>query len=66
VVARAASDIVDVVVVAGDLLDIGSTVPLDTQIIVVLSYLQKLADRKPTLVCSGNHDLDSRRSCRQS
>ena len=50
----------DVLVVAGDLLDIGSAVPLDTQIAVALGYLERLADRVPTLVCSGNHDLDHR------
>ena len=51
---------IDVAVVAGDLLDIASSVPLDTQITVVLSYLERLAARVPTVVCSGNHDLDSR------
>lgn len=51
----------DALVIAGDLLDIGSAVPLDAQITVVLSYLERLAGRLPTLVCSGNHDLDSRR-----
>jgi Icc-related predicted phosphoesterase len=51
---------IDVAVLAGDLLDIASSVPLDTQITVVLSYLERLAARVPTVVCSGNHDLDSR------
>ena len=51
---------IDVVVVAGDLLDIASSVPLDTQITVALSYLERLAARVPTLACSGNHDLDHR------
>lgn len=50
----------DVAVVAGDLLDISSPVPLDTQITVVLTYLERLADTLPTVVCSGNHDLDTR------
>jgi Icc-related predicted phosphoesterase len=50
----------DVVVLAGDLLDIASSVPLDVQITVVLSYLERLAAQLPTLVCSGNHDLDHR------
>ena len=50
----------DLVVVAGDLLDISSAVPLDAQITVVLTYLERLAARVPTLVCSGNHDLDHR------
>ncbi len=51
---------IDVAVLAGDLLDIASSVPLDTQITVVLSYLERLAARVPTVACSGNHDLDSR------
>ena len=51
---------IDVVVLAGDLLNIASSLPLDAQITVVLSYLERLAARLPTVVCSGNHDLDSR------
>ncbi len=51
---------IDVVVLAGDLLDIASYVPLDAQITVVLSYLERLAAKRPTVVCSGNHDLDRR------
>jgi predicted MPP superfamily phosphohydrolase len=54
------SDAIDVVVLAGDLLDIASSLPLDAQITVVLSYLERLAARLPTVVCSGNHDLDTR------
>lgn len=51
---------IDVAVLAGDLLDIASSVPLDTQITVVLGYLERLAAELPTVVCSGNHDLDGR------
>jgi len=58
--AGSAVDPVDVIVLAGDLLDVGSAVPLDAQITVVLSYLERLAARVPMLVCSGNHDLDCR------
>lgn len=47
----------ELVVVVGDLLDISSTVPLDAQIPVVLRYLERLAERTATAVCSGNHDL---------
>jgi predicted MPP superfamily phosphohydrolase len=54
------ADGVDLLVVAGDLLDIASDVPLDAQITVALEYLGRFADRAPTVVCSGNHDLDSR------
>ncbi len=62
VLARAADReaAIDVAVLAGDLLDIASGVPLDTQITVVLSYLERLAAEVATIVCSGNHDLDSR------
>ena len=58
VLARAAE--VDVVVIAGDLLDVAGAVPLDAQITVVLGYLERLAALGVTLVCSGNHDLDHR------
>jgi Icc-related predicted phosphoesterase len=58
VLAEAAS--VDVLVVAGDLLDVASGVPLDAQIAVVLEYLARFAACTPTVVCSGNHDLDHR------
>ena len=45
---------------AGDLLDIGSRVPLDAQIAVVLEYLARFAGQTTTVACSGNHDLDHR------
>jgi Icc-related predicted phosphoesterase len=51
---------VDLLVVAGDLLDIASSVPLDAQIVVVLEYLARFAERTTTVTCSGNHDLDHR------
>lgn len=47
----------DLVVVAGDLLDIASIVPLEAQIVVVRKYLQRLTPQVPILVCSGNHDI---------
>lgn len=47
----------DVVVIAGDLLDISSFVPLDAQIAVIDAYLEKLAARTELFVCSGNHDV---------
>jgi Icc-related predicted phosphoesterase len=58
VLARASS--ADVVVIAGDLLDVGSDLPLDAQITVALTYLERLVAITPTIICSGNHDLDSR------
>jgi Icc-related predicted phosphoesterase len=47
----------DAVVIAGDLLDISSTVSIDAQVPVVLGYLERLAARTTALVCSGNQDL---------
>lgn len=48
---------VDVVVMAGDHLDISSTVPLATQAHVVRNYVALLAARASVIVSSGNHDL---------
>jgi Icc-related predicted phosphoesterase len=47
----------EMVILVGDLLDVSSTVPLDAQVPVALRYLERLASRCPTAVCSGNHDL---------
>lgn len=47
----------DVVVVAGDHLDISATVELDAQIVVVVRYLEMLRDAVTVAVSSGNHDL---------
>ena len=49
----------DLVVVAGDLLDVGSLASADAQIVVIRTYLQRLARRSKVVVCSGNHDLDA-------
>jgi len=54
------ADEVEVVVMAGDHLDVSSAVPLETQIVVVRTYLQRLAARTRVVVCSGNHDLTAR------
>jgi Icc-related predicted phosphoesterase len=51
---------VDLVVIAGDLLDIRSAVPLDAQAIAVTAQLRSLGSLTPVLVSSGNHDLDAR------
>ena len=50
----------DVVVIAGDHLDISSSVDARTQILVISKYLRQLRARTDVLVCSGNHDLDAR------
>ncbi|HTL87500.1 MAG TPA: metallophosphoesterase [Acidimicrobiia bacterium] len=50
----------DVVVIAGDLLDIRSAVEPDAQIAVVLEYLKRMATTTTVVACSGNHDLNAR------
>jgi len=47
----------DLVVLAGDHLDISSPVALDAQIVVVLRYLALLGSTGRLAVSSGNHDL---------
>lgn len=54
------ADTVDAVVIAGDLLDIRSPVPLQVQMIAVTTALRMLGTEVRLLVASGNHDLDSR------
>jgi len=50
----------DLVVLAGDALDLGSSVDFRAQIVVVRKYLQRIAGTTRLIVCSGNHDLDTR------
>jgi Icc-related predicted phosphoesterase len=50
----------DLAVLAGDALDAGSIVDYRAQTLVVRKYLQRLAGVTRLIVCSGNHDLDSR------
>lgn len=50
----------DLVVIAGDSLDISSVVALGAQIVVVSKYLRRLAERTRLAASSGNHDLDRR------
>jgi len=50
----------DVIVLAGDLLEIASSVERRAQIVVVRIYLEELVEKSRIMVCSGNHDLDSR------
>lgn len=47
----------DLVVLAGDQLDISSTVSLDVQSVVILRYLSLLKQAGRVAVSSGNHDL---------
>jgi Icc-related predicted phosphoesterase len=50
----------DIVIFAGDALDIGSMVDFRAQIVVVKKYLALLAAKTRIILCSGNHDLDER------
>ena len=50
----------DVMVIAGDHLDIVSTVPLQAQLVVVMQHLKRLHGETRLLVASGNHDLNGR------
>lgn len=52
----------DVVIIAGDLLDIAGHVDLDAQILVVQRYLEELSKNSTLLFCSGNHDGDRKTS----
>ena len=56
---KAAQDpAIDVVVLAGDLADVVSPVPIDVQAVVLDSYLRTLSEHALVLASSGNHDLD--------
>ncbi len=46
----------DVVVLAGDLLDLVSIVERDAQAVVALNYLRRIRQKVPVLASSGNHD----------
>jgi Icc-related predicted phosphoesterase len=48
----------DLVILAGDLLELSSSVERRAQIVVVRAYLEQLAQKTRLAVCSGNHDLD--------
>ncbi len=56
---RAAPDY-DLVIIAGDLLDIAGHCDLDVQIVVVTKYLARIARQTRLVTCSGNHDGDTR------
>src|SRR5882757_7493786 len=50
----------DLVIFAGDALDIASAVDFRAQILVVRKYLTRLSGLTRVILCSGNHDLDER------
>ncbi|MEM9016446.1 MAG: metallophosphoesterase [Verrucomicrobiota bacterium] len=47
----------DLVIIAGDLMELSSSVDSDTQAEVVAQYFGRIASSAPLVVCSGNHDL---------
>ena len=55
-VVRAGPDY-DLVVIAGDSLDLRSAVPLEAQSVILMNYLATLHSAVPVAVSSGNHDL---------
>jgi Icc-related predicted phosphoesterase len=57
-VAQAATDDVDVVVMPGDHLQVVGAAPLAAQVVVVSKYLDRIATSAVLLASSGNHDLD--------
>ena len=50
----------DLVIIAGDHLDIAGQLGGSVQIVVILNYLKRMAARGRVIVSSGNHDLDVR------
>jgi Icc-related predicted phosphoesterase len=56
----------DAVIIGGDLLDLGSSLDLDVQIVVVEKYLARLREQTRLLVSSGNHDCNIRSDAGES
>jgi Icc-related predicted phosphoesterase len=54
------ADRFDLVILAGDHLDLSSLVEGWAQTVVVRKYMELLRGKTHVLICSGNHDLDSR------
>jgi len=54
------ADRFDLVILAGDHLDLSSLVEGWAQTVVVRKYMELLRSKTHVLICSGNHDLDSR------
>ncbi|MEA3209120.1 MAG: hypothetical protein QOE70_2177 [Chthoniobacter sp.] len=56
----------DLIIIGGDLLDLGSALDFDVQIVVVEKYLHRIRRTTRLLVSSGNHDGDSRNAADES
>jgi Icc-related predicted phosphoesterase len=50
----------DMVIVAGDHLDVSGHVDGRVQTAVIMKYFRRLCEQTKVVVCSGNHDLDAR------
>jgi Icc-related predicted phosphoesterase len=50
----------DLIIIAGDHLDLSSLVEGRAQTVVIRKYIELLREKAQVIVCSGNHDLDSR------
>lgn len=55
-----AADDVDLIILAGDHLEISNYIKREAQAVVVRKYFQRIQNKTPLIVCSGNHDLDHR------
>lgn len=55
----------DLVIIAGDLLDMGGHLDLDSQITIVVKYLRTISAKTRLLVCSGNHDGDEKNEAQE-
>ncbi len=55
----------ELVIIAGDLLDLGGHLDLDSQITVVVKYLRAISQKTRLLVCSGNHDGDEKNEAQE-
>src|ERR1700677_3946758 len=56
----------DAVIIGGDLLDLGSIVDIEVQIVVVEKYLARWREKTRLLVSSGNHDCNVRSEAGES
>jgi Icc-related predicted phosphoesterase len=54
------ADRFDLIIIAGDHLDMSSLVEGRAQTVVIRKYIELLREKTQVIVCSGNHDLDSR------
>src|SRR5262245_8853389 len=50
----------DVVIIAGDHIDLSSAVEWRAQSVVVRKYMERITAKTRLITCSGNHGLDSR------